>query len=247
LELRRHAQDCGRYRAGKKVSIQRVTATAVFTAVALGVAAGQAQGAPTPNSLSGKAISRSDHGTRYTITRFDAGITTTLSDGTFVVRNSSVLALSRSGAEIARLPLLVTVGGREVSLRPVLDRAATQLTVRPIDSGSAAGRWVWISPKQEYINTSTEIGGAIGAVGGTLIGLVGLIGFGVLVFVTMPVGALIGWGIGTAVGNRVSVTTTLSEVPRRRWEYRDCENNALTHVDSPAQQPVCITHYEYQY
>lgn len=55
---------------------------------------------------------------------------------------------------------------------------------------------------------------------------------------------LVGWAIGSAIGRAVAQNNTGSDVPRKRWQYRDCSNNTLHYSDTPI---MIQCHYEYRY
>ncbi|WP_067696235.1 hypothetical protein [Nocardia jejuensis] len=209
------------------MNIKHATATVFLTAAATLATAGFAHGAPDPSAQPEAVVTGLDGGIDYTVTKSDDGVTATLVDGTFAVVDDAIVAISRTGARIAHLPLNIDVDDHGVRLLPTIDSTGKQLVLKTVG-------WEMISPKQENINVTTEMGGAIGAVIGALIGLIGIIGV-VLVFVTLPIGALAGWAIGSAIGNAVAQGTPGDDTPRLRWMYRDCADKGLHYSDVPIE------------
>ncbi|WP_216916923.1 hypothetical protein [Nocardia noduli] len=182
--------------------------TAAVTAIAGGTANAEAPVAQAaPFSLQG-----ADHGVAFTISRSSDSedVTVALDGGRFTATDTGYTVLDAAGARIGEIPFRATTSDGTVDLAATVDPTGTHLTAKPIDG--------WVSQRQVNIQMGAGIGGTVGFVIGSFLGLFGLIGMGVLAFVTIPVGmiagGLIGAGIGGAIGGSLPASDELN-----LWQY----------------------------
>ncbi|WP_405166706.1 hypothetical protein OG203_17370 [Nocardia sp. NBC_01499] len=184
--------------------IKKFLVTAALTVAATGIAAGTAhagpralpQGDPEPVALQG-----TDHGVAFTISRSadSADVVVTLNGGRFTATPTGFTVSDSSGARIGEIPSRFATDEQTVDLASSVDQTGTRLTAKPIDR--------FLSQRQLNIEEGAGIGGTLGFLAGTFIGMFGLIGFGVLAIITIPagmlLGALAGAGIGAAIGGSI--------------------------------------------
>lgn len=165
--------------------IAKIAATALLSAVALGVTAATGHGEA---GVAGPEISGVDQGVAYTaaVASDRSGATVTLASGSFVLTPTGVSVAAPDGSVIGQVPTtLRSVSGQEVRVAPDINATATTLTLTPIGTATPEP-----GAPQFIGDAGTTVAGVlIGCAVGALIGLLFLI-----------VGALPGCVIGGIIG-----------------------------------------------
>ncbi len=173
------------------MNFRRLTAVAVMSIAAVGIAAGTANA--EPEALVANGV---DHGVPFHSMLSNAGksVTTTVDAGMFALSSdsNSVTLANNSGQVIAQIPLVYQFAGQSVSVAPAIESAGKTLTLTPTNAANARAQD--ITSQQWFFSELNRSSG--GALAGAIIG--GIIGFFFLGIGAIP-GALIGAGIGLVV------------------------------------------------
>ncbi|WP_194816062.1 hypothetical protein [Nocardia sp. XZ_19_385] len=194
--------------------ISRITATAILTLAATGLASGvvHAEPAPAPPAqVSPVDDSPLDLRGSFKEVAYQVAVAedrkstiTTLENGRFaLVADSKVVTVTdNAGQIIAALPMTIDVEGHKIDLRPVIEEAGTRLSLAPNSPSDAPVRD--ISSQERFFADIERYqpqilqGAAIGAVIGFLVGFpLGLFVFDVI---TVPITTVVGGVIGAFAG-----------------------------------------------
>ncbi|MEV6277681.1 hypothetical protein [Nocardia sp. NPDC051832] len=194
--------------------ISRITATALLSLAATGLASGvvQAEPAPAPPAQVAPADdapldlrgSFKEVGYQVAVAEDRKSTVTTLQNGRFaLVADEKVVTVADSAGQIiAALPMTIDVEGRKIDLRPVIDEAGARLSLAPntpVDGpvreiSSQERFFADIERYQPQILEGAAIGAAIGFLAGFPLGLF------VFDVVTVPIATVVGGVIGAFAG-----------------------------------------------
>lgn len=181
------------------MKIRKFTATAMLSIAATVISGGIAHADSASTDSGPSVLAGSDHGVSFQLSKSEdtQSVSATLNGGTFSVHDGVLTVSDNAGAVVSSVPLTLNTTKGELDLQASVTDNGTHLTATPIAR--------WLSQR----NINTEIGFGIGATVGMLIGMVGLVGFGILALVTMPIGFIIGGAIGAGIGGALPA----SDVP----------------------------------
>ncbi|QLY32178.1 hypothetical protein [Nocardia huaxiensis] len=191
------------------MNIRKFAATAIMTIAATGIAGGTAYADVSVEDTAAAPDKGVDHGVAYDISRQEGSGTfsMTLEGGTFAIRDGRLSITNAAGTEISNVALTVTTEEGQLDLQPTVTDNGTRLTATPVAR--------WLSQRQLNIETGSKIGSAIGG----LVGMIGILGYGVLALITMPVGMIIGGLIGAGIGAAIPASDepNILELTCNRW------------------------------
>ncbi|MFI6868186.1 hypothetical protein [Nocardia sp. NPDC050406] len=187
--------------------VEKFAATALLAIAATTIASGTVHAAPAAQpteSIHQPVLLRGDdHGVTFTsqLTADSGAVTTVLDTGTFALSatGDAIAVSDAQGRGIATVPLTYRAHGLDIALRPTIEKAGKELTLRPAsvapeavrevalrDIGTAEERW---NAELQRASFGALIGGAIGL-------LISLPIFGLLFFPVVLAAIAVGAGIG---------------------------------------------------
>lgn len=177
------------------MKLKKLAAVAMLAIGATTITAGAAYAQPAQVSVSSAPahVSGVDHGIGFNteLSADRSRIVTTIDSGAFTVNGDSrtVAVSDRSGNVIARLPMSFELAGRQVNIRPTVDRVGTSLTLTQIGTTVPQARNIDADQRLNEQIQHAGFGAAIGAGIGLIVAFI----FFPIALITVPVGAAIGF------------------------------------------------------